>query len=54
MAASLVGLVVAAMFVNVLATKFAWLLFTEMLIFAGFGARTWMLKLPRAQRPREP
>ena len=41
-AASLVGLVVAAMFVNVLATKFAWLLFTEMLLFAGFGATTWV------------
>ncbi len=37
--AALIGLVVAAMFVDVLATKFAWLLFTEMLIFAGFAAQ---------------
>jgi O-antigen ligase len=38
--AALIGLVVAAMFVDVLATKFSWLLFTEMLIFAGFAARS--------------
>jgi O-antigen ligase len=38
--ASLIGLIVAAMFVDVLATKFAWLLFTEMLLFASFGARS--------------
>jgi O-antigen ligase len=35
---SLIGMVVAAMFVDVLATKFSWLLFTEMLIFAKFAA----------------
>jgi O-antigen ligase len=52
-AASLVGLVVAAMFVDVLATKFAWLLFTEMLLFAGFGAPTWV-RHARATRPRAP
>src|SRR5580704_2625884 len=51
--AALIGLVVAAMFVDVLATKFSWLLFTEMLIFAGFGAPTWMPRA-RATRPRAP
>lgn len=37
---ALIGLIVAALFVDVMATKFAWLLFTEMLLFAGFGARS--------------
>ncbi|MFY9718200.1 MAG: O-antigen ligase family protein [Candidatus Cybelea sp.] len=44
-ATSLIGMVVAAMFVDVLATKFSWLLFTEMLIFAGLAPRP---SLPRA------
>lgn len=38
-AAALIGMIVAAMFVDVLATKFAWLLFTEMLIFTAIGVR---------------
>jgi O-antigen ligase len=54
MAASLIGLIVAAMFVDVLATKFAWLLFTEMLIFAGFGAKTWLRPSATARHAREP
>ncbi|HEX4012532.1 MAG TPA: O-antigen ligase family protein [Candidatus Cybelea sp.] len=53
-AAALIGLIVAAMFVDVLATKFAWLLFTEMLIFAGFGARTWLLPRSRLGRTPDP
>lgn len=36
-AASMVGLLVAAMFVDVLATKFSWLLFMEILLFAGLS-----------------
>jgi putative inorganic carbon (HCO3(-)) transporter len=46
--AALVGLVVSAMFVDVLATKFAWLLFMEVLLFAGFGAR-WSLPAHRVE-----
>ncbi|HEY1868377.1 MAG TPA: O-antigen ligase family protein, partial [Candidatus Cybelea sp.] len=38
--ASLIGLIVAAMFVDVLATKFAWVLLMEMLLFAAFAARS--------------
>lgn len=37
-AASMVGLLVAAMFVDVLATKFSWLLFMEIMLFAGLSA----------------
>jgi O-antigen ligase len=37
--AAFVGLVVASLFVDVLATKFAWLLFTEMLVAARLAAR---------------
>lgn len=33
--AAFIGLLVAAFFVDLLSTKFAWLLFTEMLVFAG-------------------
>lgn len=44
--ATLVGLVVAAMFVDVLATKFSWLLFTEMLMFAAFAGRAALRPAP--------
>jgi hypothetical protein len=37
-ASAFIGLLVAAFFVDVLATKFAWLLFTEMLLFAAAAA----------------
>jgi O-Antigen ligase len=39
-AATFVGLLVAALFVDVMATKFTWLLFTEMLLAARFCSRT--------------
>lgn len=51
-AAALVGLVVAAMFVDVLATKFAWLLFTEMLLFAGITARVSLAPLAKRNLER--
>jgi hypothetical protein len=37
--AAFVGLLVASLFVDVLATKFAWLLFTQMLVAARLAAR---------------
>lgn len=49
--AALIGLIVAAMFVDVMATKFAWLLFTEMLLFAAYAGRISAGALPL--RPRE-
>lgn len=42
--ASLVGLLVAALFVDVLATKFSWLLFTEMLLAARLVTHPLMRK----------
>jgi O-antigen ligase len=36
--AAFIGLLVASFFVDVLSTKFAWLLFTEMLVFASVAA----------------
>ena len=38
--ATFIGLLVAAMFVDILTTKFAWLLFTEMLIFSRAAAQS--------------
>jgi O-antigen ligase len=48
--AAFVGLLVASFFVDVLSTKFAWLLFTEMLVFASIAAHPSLQARPESLR----